>query len=250
LVLLLVCASWSPAGAWTGKSRAQILRGAVRLMPESLREMMQAYQQELLLGMSHPGSKEDAPEHWQHPDGDYGAAAHKAEEEARALVTALDGREPLWKVVRRFGALAHWVADVNNPLHAADPDPNLKNYYRDYQSFLQESMEDFPLVFQGYRSPTLTSGGPATYLLQSSERSRKYAESVRRAYHPDGKRVSPQAFDSRSLTFGVGSLSYSNAVNDIARVWLWAWEAGHGDTTHTPYPLDPPAGDDKEDGKP
>ena len=102
-------------------------------------------------------------------------------------------------------------------------------------------MKAFPLVFLGYRSPTLTEQGPGQYLLASSERSRQYAQSVRRAYHPDGTRVSKEAFDARSLAFGVGSLSYSNAVNDIMRVWLWAWEACHGDITNTPYPLEPAA---------
>ncbi|TDI11972.1 MAG: hypothetical protein E2P04_06790 [Acidobacteria bacterium] len=217
------------------------MRGAVRLMPEALRQMMQAHQKELLDGMLSPGSSEDQPEHWQHPRGEYGSAARKAEEDARALVAAVERREPLAQVSRRFGTLAHWIADVNDPLHAADRDPNLKNYYRDYQSFLQKSMSKFPLVFLGYRSPTLTEHGPGQYLLAASERSREYAESVRRAYHPDGTRVSREAFDTRSVAFGVGSLSYSNAVNDIMRVWLWAWEACHGDITNTPYPLEPAA---------
>ncbi len=100
-------------------------------MPEAVRQMMQAYQKELLAGMLSPGSSEDQPEHWQHPRGEYGSAARKAEEEARALVAAVERREPLAQVSRRFGALALWIADVNDPLHAADRDPNLKNYYRD-----------------------------------------------------------------------------------------------------------------------
>jgi hypothetical protein len=231
----------APAHAWTEASRAHILKRAVRLMPESLRQMMRAYQKELLEGMLAPGSPEDQPEHWQHPRGDYGSAARKAEEEARALVAAVERHEPLKQVTRRFGALAHWVADVNDPLHTADRDPNLKNYYRDYQSYLQESLPRFPLVFLGYRAPTLTARGPGHYLLESSARSGEYAESIRRAYHPDGSRISAEAFDERSLAFGVGSLSYSNAVNDIMRVWLWTWEASHGDTTNTPYPLEPAA---------
>ncbi len=240
-LILIGCAGLSPAFGWTDHSRANLLRQATRLMPESLRQVMQAYQKELLAGMLSPGSSEDQPEHWQHPRGDYGSAARQAEEEARALVAAVDRRESLSQVSRRFGVLAHWVADVNDPLHTADLDPNLKNYYRDYQSYVQESMPQFRLVFLGYRSDTLTQHGPGLYLLSSSERSRDYAESIRRSYHPDGTRISREAFDVRSLDFGVGSLSYSNAVNDIMRVWLWAWESCHGDITNTPYPLEPAA---------
>jgi hypothetical protein len=225
--------------AWTDTSRATILRGAIRLMPDTLRQMLVAHQQELMKGMLSPGTPEDRPEHWQHPAGDYGAAAQQAEKEALAVAAAMDSHRPLSEVVRRFGTLAHWIADINDPLHAADRDPNLATYYRDYQSFLEESVSRYPLVFLGYRSPTLSGHGPGRYLLESAERSREYAESVRAAYHPDGTRVSKQAFDERSLAFGVGSLSFSNAVNDIARVWLWAWERCHGDTSGTPYPLEP-----------
>jgi hypothetical protein len=225
--------------AWTDASRKTILRGAIRLMPDTLRQMMVAHQEELLKGMLSPGTPEDRPEHWQHPSEEYGAAARKAEEEAVALAAAMDGHRPLPEVVRRFGTLAHWIADINDPLHAADRDPNLGRYYRDYQSYLEQSLSRYPLVFHGYRSATLSSSGPGRYLLESAARSREYAESVRAAYNPDGTRLSKQAFDERSLAFGVGSLSFSNAVNDIARVWLWAWERCHGDTSGTPYSLQP-----------
>ena len=162
-----------------------------------------------------------------------------AAQEANALTKAMNSHRPLSEVVRHFGALAHWVADVNNPLHAADRDPGLAGYYSDYQTYLEEQLPRFPLVFEGYRSPTLSAAGPAAYLMESAARSREYAEPIGRAYGPDGARSSPEAFDERSLAFGVGSLSYSKAVNDIVRVWLWAWESSHGDTSETPYPLDP-----------
>ena len=237
----------TPALGWTDASRTQLVRKAIRLMPESLREMMELHERQLLAGLLQPGSPEDQPEHWQHPEGAYGTAARRAEAEAQALVQAVDGHAPFAGIVRRFGALAHWVSDVNDPLRAGDPDDRLSVYYPDYQRYLQERMPRFPLVFHGYRAATLTASGPASYLMESAERSRAYARAVRRAYDEEGQRISAAAFDVRSLAFGVGSLSYSHAVNDIARVWLWAWEQAHGDTTRMPFPLDPPAVADEED---
>lgn len=236
---LLLLGAPRPAFAWTGPARARLADDATRLMPASVRRLLETRREELQAGMQAPGSPEDRPEHWQHPAGEYGAAAARATAEALELRDAVDQHRPMDEIARRFGRLAHWVADVNDPLHAGDRDPALARYYADYQKYVEVRIPRYPLVFLGYRSDLLAAEGPGPFLLASSERSRQYAAAVRRAYRPDGSRVSPEAFDDRSLAFGVGSLSYSNAVNDIVRVWLWAWEACHGDTSGTPYPLPP-----------
>jgi hypothetical protein len=210
---------------------------ALRLLPVSLRELLGHRRRALLAAMLAPGSTEDRPDHWQHPEGAYGTGALRAESEAEGLIAAVDAHEPLAGIVARFGRLAHWVADVNDPLHTADRDPRLARYYVDYQEYLESQIPRFRLVFLGYRSEVLSRSGPRAFLLQSATRSREYARAVRRAYTPEGVRVSSQSFDERSLAFGVGALAYSNAVNDVVRVWLWAWEGCHGDTAGTPYPL-------------
>ena len=239
-LLPLMTLAAGDAVAWTPEARARMTRDAVRLMPESLRKVMQRYQKELVAGVLRPGTPEDRPEHWQHPNGDYGTAAQQVEQEARAIIAGMNSHRPLAQVVRRFGILAHRIGDVNDPLHAADRDPAVGRYYADYQKYLEQQMGRFRLVFEGYRSATLDDQGPEAYLMETAARSREYALAVRRAYREDGSRVSPQSFDVRSLAFGVGSLSYSHAVNDIMRIWLWTWEGCHGDTGRTPFPLDPP----------
>jgi hypothetical protein len=241
LAAVLLCTPGRPAFAWTDPSRVLIVDDALRLLPSSLRKLLGDRRQALIAALVAPGSSEDRPEHWQHPEGAYGIAARRAQLEAEALVTAVDAHEPLAQIVARFGRLAHWVADVNDPLHTADRDPRLARYYVDYEEYLESQIPRFRLVFLGYRADELSRSGPRTFLLQSAGRSREYARAVGRAYTSEGVRVSPQAFDERSLAFGVGSLAYSNAVNDIVRVWLWAWEGCNGDTTGTPFPL-PPVG--------
>jgi len=239
LLVAILAALGVPAHAWTPPARDRMLREAVRMMPESLRSLMTVHERHLLRGMQSPGTPEDRPEHWQHPDGDYGNAAARAERDALRLVAAVDSHESFGEVIRRFGALAHWVADVNDPLHTADRDPALALYYADYQRFVEEQIPRFRVVFEGYRADLLTSEGPGAYLLASAVRSREYATAVRRSYDADGRRRSAEAFDERSLAFGVGSLSYSHAISDITRIWIWAWDQCHGDLGGTPFPLDP-----------
>jgi hypothetical protein len=239
LLVWSLAALGGPVHAWTPPAQARLVSEAVRMMPKSLRSLMKVHERHLLRGMQSPGSPEDRPEHWQHPDRDYGTAAERAERDARRLIAAVDSHESFDEVIRRFGALAHWVADVNDPLHAADRDPALALYYADYQRYVEEQIPRFRLVFGGYRSDMLTADGPGAYLLASATRSREYATAVRRSYGPDGSRLSAEAFDERSLAFGVGSLSYSHAVTDITRIWIWAWEVCNGDVDGTPFPLDP-----------
>jgi len=241
LLLLVVEAVERPAFAWTNASRVRMVDDALRLLPSSLRELLANRRAVLVAAVATPGSPEDQPDHWQHPDGAYGTAAARAETDARELAAAVDAHEPMARIVARFGRLAHWVGDVNDPLHTGDRDPRLKRYYADYQKYLEGQIPRFRLVFLGYRSDLLTRSGPRQFLMASAARSREYARPIGRAYTAEGARVSAQMFDERSLAFGVGSLAYSNAVNDIVRVWLWSWERCHGDTSGTPYPLPPVA---------
>ena len=39
--------------------------------------------------------------------------------------------------------------------------------------------------------------------------------------------------------FGVASLSYSQSVNDIARVWTYIWSQAGGDVEGIPFPQSP-----------
>ena len=234
---MLACA---PASAWTDEVRTRMVRDAVKLMPRSLQRMMEHHDRSLLQGMLSPGSPEDQPEHWQHPDGNYGSAAQEVEEAAAALVAAVGNRAPFHEVIRRFGALAHWTMDVGDPLRAGDRDPALKDYYRDYERYVEQQLPRFRLVFLGYRSETLTDDGPREFMMESADRSNQYAQAIRRGYDDEGRRRSRQAFDERSIAFAVGSLAYSHAVNDISKLWIWAWENCNGDTTRTPFPLEPP----------
>ena len=60
-------------------------------------------------------------------------------------------------------------------------------------------------------------------------RSAQLLPPVQSAYNPDGRPRSAADFDEKSLPFGVASLSFSQAVNDIARVWSVIWRRAGGD---------------------
>jgi hypothetical protein len=62
------------------------------------------------------------------------------------------------------------------------------------------------------------------------------------AFNDDGKPRSAAAVDERSIPFGAASLAYSQAVNDIVRVWERLWLAAGGDPTGAPHAQPAPPG--------
>src|SRR6266446_5397681 len=57
------------------------------------------------------------------------------------------------------------------------------------------------------------------------------ARMIGAAFKDDGTPRTPQSLDERSVPFAVASLAYSQAVNDIVRVWCRLWRASGGDMT-------------------
>src|SRR5262245_5125656 len=103
----------------------------------------------------------------------------------------------------------------------------------------------FPVVLDGKPSPSLGKDRIEEFGLASARRSSAFVDHVRSAYTPAGKRISAAAFDEKSLPFGVASLSYSQAVNDIARLWTHLWRRAGGDITGQPFPLESAPADRK-----
>ena len=46
----------------------------------------------------------------------------------------------------------------------------------------------------------------------------------------------PASLDERSVPFGIASLAYSQAVNDIVRIWASLWRTAGGDPAPAPLP--------------
>lgn len=217
--------------AWAPATRVKMVDEAVRLMPASLRLALETHREPLLRGMLEPLVAEDAPQH--RPPWSAGTVDAALEAEARALEQALATPGDFDGLARRFGAVAHYVADAGFPPGAGGGSDDKR--YLHFAAFCESRRERFPLVFYGHDDPDLAGGAFRAFGLRVLERARADDTRLAAAYAAAGDPPSPSAFDDRSIPFAIGSLAYSHSINDIVKAWIAAWARAEGDLGRTPY---------------
>jgi hypothetical protein len=242
-IALLSSVTFCPA--WTPSMDERIVREAVRLMPASLRGILQTHADEMKAGLKDAAGDEAGPFHTMEEGRPGASAAARVQTLASQIVALIDGRQPFAQVARRMGEMAHYVGDLNNPLHVCSEDPREPGYALDYAEYVESNLDRYPLVFYGWGDPSLDLPGVPGSLGRDADlmafgaaaarRARRYYPAIRRAYAPGNREPVALRFDVRSLPFGVASLSYSHSVTDTARVWLHVWNKAHGDLQGTPY---------------
>ena len=228
LAILLVPAE--PARAWTAPTRVRMVDDALKLLPPTLRQVLEKRRKDVLRGMLLPMTAEDEPSH--RPAWDRGTLESSVDDATRALVASV-GNEPFKEIAARFGALAHYVADAGFPPGAGGTGDERR--YVHFGSFVESRRERFPLVFYGHDDTFLAQGDLKGFARGALERARAEDRTLARAYAAAPSWDDPIAFDDRSVPFAVASLSYSHAVTDIVQAWLAAWARCHGDLGGTPY---------------
>jgi len=226
----LVCAL-SPVAAWAPETRVGMIDEAVRLMPASLRAAFEGYREELLRGMLEPTLAEDAPEH--RPPWAEGTLEVTVEREALALLETLKQPGGFREVARRFGAVAHFVADTDFPPGVGKIASSKR--YTHFSAFCEDRRSRFPVVFYGHDDPDLAEGAWRGFALRQIERASRDDRDLARAYAAAGDPPDPPAFDDRSIPFALGSLAYSRSITDIVRIWLSIWQQAGGDMGRIPY---------------
>src|SRR5262245_41752294 len=105
------------AAAWTAATRVVMVDDAIKLMPPSLRTVLEKRRNDVRRGMLEPMTLEDSPA--PRPPWDAGTLPGSVEAAARDLVSGAETRVSFNDVARRFGVLAHFVADAGFPPAAA-----------------------------------------------------------------------------------------------------------------------------------
>lgn len=228
---LLVVASGAPARAWTAATRVVMVDDAVKLMPPSLRKVLERRRNDVRRGMLEPMTQEDALAH--RPPWDGGALDASVDAAARDLVSGATTRVSFHDVARRFGVLAHFVADAGFPPAAAGADGAPR--YAHFAALCETRRPRFPLVFYGHDNDALAKDDFKAFTLQILDRARTEDANLARAYAEAPSWNDATAFDDRSVPFAIASLSYSRTVTDIVQAWLAAWRECHGDLGGTPY---------------
>ena len=217
-------AASDPAAAWSEGTRARMLRDALKVTSPGLDAVLTHYHKDLERGMLELTPYEDEEVHYQVAGGGPGlaaAAAAKVAAEAAPLVLQKHG---LRKFTFQMGLLAHLVADVNFPLNASDADPREPLYRDAYRKYVERMLDRIPYVLDQSPAPALERDGVEPYLMAGAERAARDYRAIGPAFRDDGAPRSAAAVDERSLPFGAASLAYSQAVNDIVRLWERVWK--------------------------
>jgi hypothetical protein len=230
-IAIALALSLSPAVAWVPETRVSMVDEAVRLMPASLRAALEHHREDVLLGMLAPMVHEDDPEH--RPPWAQGTLDAAVDREARGLLETLGRQTPFGDIARRFGSVAHYVADAGFPPTSSKAD-GAERYFH-FSRFCEERRERFPFVFYGHHDQSLADGDWSGFALRVMDRASQSDSELARAYAAAGDPPNPAAFDDRSVPFAVGSLAYSRSITDIVRIWLSIWERAEGDMGRIPY---------------
>jgi hypothetical protein len=231
LAAAIFLAFGAPVSAWTAATRVVMIDDAVKLMPPSLRTVLERRKNDLRRGMLEPMTLEDSPGH--RPPWDGGTLATSVDAAARDLVSGAETRVSFHDVARRFGVLAHFVADAGFPPGASGAAGASR--YAHFAAFCEARRTRFPLVFYGHDNDALSKNDFKSFTAAILDRARAEDANLARAYAEAPSWNDPAAFDDRSVPFAIASLSYSRSVTDIVQAWLAAWRNCHGDLAGTPY---------------
>ena len=239
-LLLLVSLQSTPAGAWTDATRRRMVDDAIRMTPPSLATVLERYRTDLMLGMIDPLRGETGEEHRQHTTGGYGSAADRIALYSKQAVTIIGQPHRLRLAVYALGSVAHYVADVNFPLNCTSGGVGDPVFYGNYARYAEKMMPHFPVVLDRNPSAELAKNRLDAFGRAAALRSSQFVSPIQAAYTEDGRPRSAAHFDEKSVPFGIASLSYSQSVNDIARVWAYLWRRAGGDSAGQPNLPGPP----------
>jgi hypothetical protein len=232
LLTLLLCPAES-ALAWTPSARKKMAEDAAKLVPPSLQRLLKRYRRDLGRGMAVRGP-ESKVGHFEHPGGE-GGLVDSAAEEMRAALAALQGGEPLRDVAARFGRVAHLVADLDDPLVTSQSHPQETQFAPEYARYVESILPKVRLTLERRPPRGIDAGSLRTWAGEAVTWSRQFYEPIGRSFWVEGALVRAEKFDERSIPFGIGSLTYARAVNDIALAWMTLWREGGGDASGALY---------------
>jgi hypothetical protein len=225
--LLLVFLIPLTAHAWTRTSDARIAKKAAALAPTDLRAVIDLFPHEYAAGQQRAQASEGTSSHHFFVLSRDGRLREHIEVETAAAIDAVRSKKPMSELVEHLGALAHLVADANNPFHLANDNASLTPMHDDFEQYFERRLARFPTVFYGLSNDfNVTS-----YFDRTFARTSRYYPLLGEEY---SRAQSSSGFDDRSTAFGVASVCYSHAVTDLVNLYYYIWKQAGGDTRAAP----------------
>lgn len=202
----------------------QVVEKASFFLPDSLRKILARNQQSLEKGIDSFIS-----EPFLSPPG-RSRLEEKLMEKMEAMIQSLRSRPRFSEVARDLGAVAPMVLYLNLP----DGESLKKEDFLFLLNYMTQNSSTFPLVvydvFDTAGGPDFLSGFIMAVRLRRENLSAKFGQ----IYPQVMSENSSQETGPRSALFGLSSLMYSHTINDVARIWLWAWQSANGDMAGKP----------------
>ncbi len=218
----------SPRASGANLAETALLRSR-KLMPDSLRQILERREILLLRGFREPARPADLD------------AARRELMAALAEQRLMLAGFPVFDdVVAGFGRIARAVCELNT-LRRYGPDEPAAAWFDDYEPYMERKGALFVPVFYDYSPLLFNERDLPAYVDSIEARNRDYAARVVDVYRQGG---SSRTFDDRSPAFGLAALHYSHTITDIANVWLYCWREANGDlggVPFFPYPAARPA---------
>lgn len=222
-----------PADAWTREMHIEIARQAATIAPPDLFRQIKRHESTFVAGL---GSALDRGH--RSPGRSGREILGQIKSGTEATVAAIENHRPFRVIVHNLGRLAILAADANNPLVHSAADPEERSYRGDYERYVASALPRFPLIFYGQGRDVRTRSALAGLIAQMERRSTGLYSLIGREYRRIGTIDGVRLFDDRSTAFGVGSITFSHAVSDLAAIYRYVWlKSGGADRRELPITL-------------
>jgi hypothetical protein len=221
----------STSGAFTARTRAEIVSRAVTLMPSSLQRQMRRHSRALYSGALE--GMQECEGSGAHASGP-GSAAQRLSDSVGRVTTMIGEQRTMREIVTELGRVSHATADLAFALNVGPDDPREAGFYAEFSQFIEDRLPRIRVTFDGFADQDLERHDVTAFAASVANRARLDYEGILRSYHPEGREATPQDFDDRSVAFAAASLEVSLAVTATARAWLYAWHSANGDLGGAP----------------
>lgn len=231
VVAALVVAAPS-AQAWPGELSQRIARDALRLVPQSLADVMLDNQEAIFADAGTYRMPALSLIYQDLPGGRLTDSTKKAiGQELGERVRALQGSDFRGAVIA-LGAAYRLVVDLADPGVGAGlgADPRARATRREFYLFVGVNRDKIPLVVEPGAMGTRLEEIPG-FLARLAAKSPAQAALLREEGHQGGRVLPFGEIDFKSPVFAVASSAYSRSVSAVAAVWIATWRSAGGDMT-------------------
>ena len=226
------------AHAWPASIMQRLARDARRLLPAALSRLLAEREDKIFEAAAHfPVELQRALA----ADLERGALRAETLAEMQAhlgRVSELMTEKRVSEALVQLGACYRIPADLADPVLSVGAAGYPPGVTREYYAFVEANLAKIPVVLEDRAALQLKPPALPEYWKGVLQRSKQQSHVIGEELFQRGRLVDHRTLDFRNPAFGVGSLSYSRAVNAIAVTWLALWRGLGGDTTRMPVPIE------------